>query len=357
VPLDDHTAKTEKPTPRKLHKAREKGMVPRSVELAGALSFLAVLLMLRYMGGRWAASLTTFVRDGLSSAASPESVMDPSRLFLVAASNGAAVVLPVALLTAAVSGLALAAQGGMVFSLAPLAQGAARLHPLRGLGSIFSFRKFVSAGWATMRIVFAGLVGFLVAWPWLEDAFVSPARTARGMLTLGGGLFGSVLIRLAAILAALALADTLLQRWQHMKTLKMTKEEVRDERREMEGDPMIRSRQRARRLELVRRRMMAEVPMADVVVTNPTHVAVALRYDPAKMPAPRVVAKGRGHIAERIREIARKHGVPMVEDAPLARSLLRMVPLGALIPPQLYRAVAELLAYVYRLKKRRAGRI
>jgi flagellar biosynthesis protein FlhB len=354
MPLDDFTARTEQATPRRLQKAREKGSVPRSVELAGAVSFLAVLMMSNYMGRAWVVSLSRLVGDGLALAARPDVALQPLPVLMAVAGRAAAITMPIILVLAAVSALVLVSQSGFVFSLKPITEGgAARLNPFKGFGAVFSAKKAITAGWALVRLAFAALVAAAVAWPWLERTLMTPARSGSEILTAAGELFGRTMLRLAFVLAFLALADTLIQRYQYHRSLKMTKEEVKDERREMEGDPQTRSRQRARRLELARRRMMAEVPKADVVVTNPTHVAVALRYEPLKMAAPRVVAKGRALVAERIREIARAHGVPVVEDAPLARSLLRSVPVGAGIPPQLYRAVAEILAYVYRMKRRR----
>lgn len=352
MPLDDFTARTEPATPRRLQKAREKGSVPRSPELAGAVSFLAVLMMASYMGREWVREFSGLVGDGLRLAARPDAAQRPLAIMMATASRGAVVVLPIVLLLAAVGALVLLSQSGFVFSLKPITEGAAsRLNPFKGFAAFFSAKKAITAGWALVRLVFAGLLAAAVAWPWLKRTLMTPARSAGEVLVAAGDLFGQTMLRLAFVLAVLALADTLIQRYQYQRSLRMTKEEVRDERRELEGDPHIKSRQRARRLELARRRMMSDVPKADVVVTNPTHVAVALRYDPLKMAAPKVVAKGRALIAEKIKEIAKKHGVPILEDAPLARSLLRMVPVGAGIPPQLYRAVAEILAYVYRLRR------
>jgi flagellar biosynthetic protein FlhB len=148
----------------------------------------------------------------------------------------------------------------------------------------------------------------------------------------------------------LAVGDYAYQRWQHEQSLKMTKQEIKDERKQSEGDPQIKARIRSLQRQAAYHRMIAEVPQADVVITNPTHLAVALRFDPAAMAAPRVVAKGADHIAERIREIARGHDVPLVENPALAQALYRTADVGDSIPIELYRAVAEVLAYVYRLK-------
>src|SRR5882724_2702540 len=356
MPLDDFTAKTESPTPRRIQRARERGSVPRSLELAGAVSILALLVYAKSAGRDWVRSMGKVMGDGLKLAATPEAALQPRGVLLDAALRGGAIFMPIALLLGTVGALVLVSQSGFIFTLKPILEGGAgRLNPFKGFGSIFSAKKAVSAGWALVRLVAAGIVAAVAAWPWLKRTILAPARTPSAVLDEAGDLFGGTMLRLAFVLATLALADTLIQRYQYFRSLRMTKEEVRDERREMEGDPQIKSRQRARRLELARRRMMADVPKAAVVVTNPTHVAVALQYTPSKMAAPKVVAKGRALIAEKIKEIAREHGVPVVEDAPLARSLLRSVPIGASIPPQLFRAVAEILAYVYKMKRGRAA--
>ncbi len=153
----------------------------------------------------------------------------------------------------------------------------------------------------------------------------------------------------------LAVIDYIYQRWQHAQDLKMTKQEVKDEHKQAYGDPQIKARIRGVQLEMARRRMMEAVPEADVVITNPTHLAIALKFDAREMMAPRVLAKGAGHIAQRIREIAVEHQIPIVEEKPLARALFKMVEIGEYIPAELYRAVAEVLAYIYRLKGMYAG--
>ena len=158
-------------------------------------------------------------------------------------------------------------------------------------------------------------------------------------------------IRCCVILAVLAILDFLYQRWNHEQKLKMTKQEVKDEHKQTEGDPMVKSRIRSIQREMARRRMMEEVPKADVVITNPTHLAVALRYDQKKMPAPRIVAKGANMIAERIKNLAREHEIPVVEDKPLAQNLYKLE-IGEEIPTQFYQAVAEILAYVYGLRRK-----
>jgi flagellar biosynthetic protein FlhB len=157
------------------------------------------------------------------------------------------------------------------------------------------------------------------------------------------------------VLIFLAALDYVYQRWQHEKSLKMTKQEVKDERKQTEGDPKIKARIRSIQLEMAQRRMMEAIPEADVVITNPTHLALAIKFDAKEMIAPTVLAKGSGFIAERIKEVAREHNVPIVEDKPLAQAMFKLVEIGDFIPIELYRAVAEVLAYVYRLKGQYAG--
>jgi len=158
-------------------------------------------------------------------------------------------------------------------------------------------------------------------------------------------------IKISAVLLIVALFDFAFQRFDYATNLKMTKQEVREEMKDTEGNPVLKSRIRQVQREMARRRMMSEIPTADVVVTNPTHIAVALKYDSDEMPAPMVVAKGQRLLAEKIKEIAREHNIPIIENKPLARSLFKLVDVGAYIPNDLYRAVAEILAYIYRLKE------
>jgi flagellar biosynthetic protein FlhB len=243
-------------------------------------------------------------------------------------------------------------QGPPALSLKPLTPQWSRLAPLGNLRKVFSLRQWVEVVKIVVKLSLYTSVAFTAA----RDAVLATptgASGAAGTLRMLLSMSGTVIFRVTLLAAGLAVLDYLFRRYDHTRSLKMSKKEVRDERREMEGDPLVRARIRSKQLSLARSRMMVDVAKATVVVTNPTHYAVALRYVPDEMDVPRVVAKGRERIAARIREIASGHGIPIVSDPPLARSLYKSVPIGRDVPPALFRAVAEVLALV--LKPRRRG--
>lgn len=243
-------------------------------------------------------------------------------------------------------------QTGFVFATQPLTPDLSRLNPLAGLRRLVSLRSLVEMVKAGLKLVVVGWVAFVV----LRD------RATDMMGLLGGDLRATAAVpfwavfdlalRVGLIFLALAVFDFVYQRWEQEKRLRMTREELREELKRTEGDPLIRSRIRQRQRALASRRMMAAVPRATVVIINPVHVAVALEYRPEVMAAPRVTAKGQRLIAERIKEIAREYKVPIVENPPLAQALFQAVEIGQAIPGALYQAVAEVLAFIYRLRGR-----
>ncbi len=245
-------------------------------------------------------------------------------------------------------------QTGGVFTLEPLKMKFDRLNPLAGLKRMFSPQKFIDLFKALFKII--GV--FIIIWntfkskvfPLAESNVYHPPLEMAGLLWQ---LMFTIVLRIALLLLALAIFDFYYQRWQYRKSLRMTKKELQDELKQTEGDPLVRSRIRQKQRQLSMRRMMQEVPKADVVITNPTHLAIALKYEAEKMAAPQVLAKGEGHIAAKIKEIATEHGIPLVENKPLARTLYQTVEIGEQIPPNLYQAVAEVLAFVYKLRQRR----
>jgi flagellar biosynthetic protein FlhB len=251
-------------------------------------------------------------------------------------------------------------QSGFLFTGKTLQPSLNKLSPVRGAKRLFSRRSLVKLGVSIAKILILGSVAVwtvvddvkkLMTLPWLDDPG-QVVRLVRAVLFLVLDLG----LKIGAVLLVLALIDYAYQRWQRIQDLRMTKQEVKDELRRMEGDPLMRSRRRQVQQQLAIQRMRRDVPGADVVVTNPTELAVALKYDAETMTAPRVVAKGAGYVARRIREIAVTHGVPIVERKPLAQALFRTCEVGDEIPPKLYRAVAEILAYVYELEGRRPAR-
>jgi flagellar biosynthetic protein FlhB len=261
-------------------------------------------------------------------------------------------VLPIMLAIVVVAILANCLQVGAVWSVEPLAPKASKIDPLEGAKRIFSKRSFVELAKSLAKIIIVGWAAFSV----LDEEIgrlgqLMYQENVQIMRYLGETSF-KVMTRSCYIIAILALLDYLYQRWEFEQNIKMTKQEVKEEFKQTEGDPLVKARIRSIQREMARRRMMEEVKKADVIITNPTHISVALRYDVATMTAPKVVAKGAEKLAFRIREVAQAHRVPLVENKGLAQNLYKSVDIGREIPSELYRAVAEVLAYVYGLKGR-----
>jgi flagellar biosynthetic protein FlhB len=348
--------KTEAASPRRLDKAREEGQVPRSREL-GTFLVLAAGVAALWGGGSYIyTTLDGLMRHALGF--DPSVARDTSVMLTGAAESGyrgLLAALPFLGLLAVVgvfSGLAL---GGLVWSGKPLEFNFEKLDPLAGFGRMFSWQTVVELIKAVCKAVVVGGVAVVVIWHYHDDMIgimhAAPAAALASMLNIVAMCCAYVVGSLLLI----ALIDVPWQIFSHGKKLRMSKEDVRQEFKESEGDPMIKARMRQLQRQMARRRMMAEVPKADVVVTNPTHYAVALRYSDGDMAAPRVIAKGMGEIAARIRELAQEHHVAMLEAPPLARALYRHVEVGQEIPATLYTAVAEVLAWVFQLRAWRPG--
>lgn len=347
--------RTEKPTSRRLQKSREQGNVPRSQELPPALALGGLLLFAKVFGGDFLRTAEGLIRGTLSDLT--PGLGDPALLTAALRSSlwaGLALGAPLIGCMALASAAGQFAQGGFVFTGEGLKPNLAKLDPVKNLQGLFSLKRLVTLLRTILKL---GLV------VWVVKATVTPEIPALLALTGHGpreifaltiALSGRLIWKFTLFAVALALFDYLYQKFEHTRDLKMSKQEVKEEQRDLEGDPLVRGRQRARQQALARRRMMADIPRADVVVTNPTHCAVALRYEKRRRGAPTVVAKGVDHVAARIREIAREHKVPIYEDPPLAWALYRAVEVGREIPADLYRAVAEVLAHVYKLRRRRA---
>lgn len=346
---DSDLEKTEPASPRRLEQAREKGQVPQSRELSAFLVLMAGSGALWLTGSWLGQRIGGAVSQGLTFGR--EAAFDTARLpsmFLDSAWQALAAIGPLllVLVVAALAGPFML--GGLNFTTKALAPDWTRLDPVKGFGRMFSMH---SVGELVKGVLKALLVGVVVVWVVLhekEQVFALIGQPLeRGLAAMGQTILFSTLIIVGSMFLIVA-ADVPFQLWQYYRRLRMSKEEVRKEMKELEGDPQLKARIRSQQREIARRRMMAAVPKAQVVVTNPTHFAVALAYD-EKMPAPRVVAKGRGAIARRIREIAQEHNVPLLEAPPLARALFAHTELDQTIPPALFRAVAEVMAYVYQL--------
>lgn len=349
---DSDLERTEPASARKLEKARAEGQVPRSRELSTFAVLLASAASLAFLGLFMYDGMRRVMMNGMTFGRTEAS--DPARMLEVLALAGWEamwVLLPVAaavVLAAVVSNVVIS---GWVFSVQALSANLARINPIKGLARMFSWQALVELFKALLKAgLIAGVAGFVI---WLQrDGLLTLA--AEPLETAVAHFSQITLYTFLAATAAFALVvamDVPFQLWNFQRQMRMTKEEVRQEQKEMEGDPQIKARIRAVMREQARRRMMAAVPKADVVVTNPLHYAVALEYKERRMSAPVVVAKGSALVAERIKEIAREHRVPIVEAPPLARALYRHAEVGDTIPAGLFTAVAQVLAYVYRLQQ------
>jgi flagellar biosynthetic protein FlhB len=349
--------KTEKATPKRRNEARQKGQVARSTDLQGAVVLLAGVVAMGAVGPKIVQRMADVLRGAIAQMSSPE-VVSRHGIGTLMSSAGEAVLLAVAPIALACVMAGVATNLGMV-GLRPsgkaLKPDPKRLNPVSGAKNIFGPNAIVET---LKSIAKVGVVAAIVA-----IALLPRLPEFGGMVGISPVEFGSILAggmtslvkRAALAYFVIGVADFLWQRHRHEKSLKMDKQEVKDEAKEQNLPAEVRSMLRRRQMELSRKRMMAEVPTADVVVTNPTHYSVALRYDAAKADAPEVVAKGQDHIALRIRELAREHGVPVVPDPPLARGLYGSVELGHTIPEEFFGAVAAVLAFVYRTAARRAA--
>ncbi|MDD5176088.1 MAG: flagellar biosynthesis protein FlhB [Sterolibacterium sp.] len=344
--------RTEPASSRRLEQAREEGRVPQSRELSAFMVLLASAAGFWSIGGWLSHHASEIVRQGLSFGRA--TAFDPHAMsisFLTLSWQALLLAAPVFLLAIAGAVASPIMLGGLVFSPTAMSLDFTRIDPLKGLGRIFSMQGVAELVKALLK---AALVGGIVYWVVLHQQgalFALLAQPLESGLVSFAQLLLFAFMALVGGVALIAAIDVPFQLWQYYKNLRMTKEEVRQEGKEQEGDPQMKQRIRSQQRELARKRMMSEVPKADVVVTNPTHYAVALKYDSMNMGAPQVVAKGMNLIAQRIRELATENDVPLLEAPPLARALYRHSDIGDQIPAALYTAVAEVMAYVYQLKQ------
>ncbi|MBT8489292.1 MAG: flagellar biosynthesis protein FlhB [Gemmatimonadetes bacterium] len=348
--------KSEQPTAKREREAREEGKVPQSKELSAAVGLLAAGLMVGPGGAALGKALERLTRA--SFVVGPNAMSDAQASVDWVRWVGAQTALGFLPFALVLTGAALAVgagQGRATFTTKPLQPDWSRLSPIKNSKRFLSPRPLVDLIKAIFKLGVVGFVIYLVLVGAMEDLSRLPQSGPWALIEVLRAESARVLFAAGLALLALSVGDYGYQSWQHRKELRMTKEEVRQELKDSEGDPMIRARLRSLGRSLARMRMMNAVPTADVVVTNPTHIAVALRYDPDVAEAPVVVAMGSRKVALRIRRIALEHGVPVIENKPVARALFVAAKIGAPIPPMLYVAVAEILAFVYR--HRRTGHV
>ena len=343
--------RTEEPSQKRLQDARERGQVPRSRELTNFATMIGGSAMLVAVGGSLATHLSQMVRHGL--VIDPQNLRDTDGMMSAlgeASISALTVLLPV---FGALIGLVLLASvllGGWNFSPQAMAPDFTRLSPLAGIKRLFGLRGATELGKALMKCaVVGGVCAAIVSWTF-RDVLALAHMEPRAAIGRGAGLLSWSFVWLCASLALVAIVDVPLQLFQFKQSLRMTRQEVRDEAKESDGRPETKQRIRQMQQTLARRRMMHKVPTADVVIVNPTHFAVALKYDPKQMRAPRVLAKGVDLVAQNIRRIAEEHRVPVFESPKLARALYRSTDLNKEIPAGLYAAVAQVLSYIFRVR-------
>lgn len=346
--------KTEPATPRRREEVRKKGQVAKSIDLNSAVVLLAAILSLYFLAPSLMRVLVDFTRSYLENSASIDvDSASLQTLFLSAGLYVAGFFGPFMALIFTAALLSNVVQVGFQLSGYPIAPRIEKLNPVAGLQRMFSARAFVELIKAIFKVLIVGAIAFITIRSQFERLLALANTDVWGAWAFFGQLTFILGMRIAIAFLLLGLIDYGFQRYQFEQDIKMTKEEVRQEIKDFEGDPQIRARIRRVRRQMAMNRMMAEVPRAHVVVTNPTFLAIALRYDMEKMRAPVVVAKGARLMADRIREKAAESGVPIVQNAPLAQVLFKTVEIGMPIPETLYKAVAEVLAYVYQIDRRR----
>lgn len=348
---EDAGEKTEAPTARRRNEAREQGNIARSADLTAATLLLGMIFMLHFFGENLVAAMKKIITEGLST--NSLSNFSAIGLFQVLTHTAYVAFIALAPLLAGILFIAVVInilQVGLFFSTKRLQPNLAALNPFRGWSKLFSGGQGgMHLVMTVAKMTLVGLAAYSAVQGQLAQIVSVQQLDFKQIFALGASLIYSITLHIGVILLLLAAGDYFWQRYRIEKSLKMSKQEVKEEMRNMEGDPHIKQRRRQIQFQKAVNRLKTAVPKADVIVTNPTEFAVALQYDSATMHAPKVVAKGRGYMAMRIREIAIEHGVPILERKPLARALYKMVEVGQFIPDEFYSTVAEILAYVYEL--------
>lgn len=346
--LDDQE-KTEQPTSRRREEARRDGNFAVSRELSSFFMIFSALVVL-YFSALWMVTAASdLMQRSFTTLPREMTVKDISGLFQGIGYRFFLIVMPVFLIPV-FGAVSYAIQTGFGFTGKGLTPDISKLDPIAGAKRLISIKSVAELFKSILKItVLSYAVYGVVRSEWHTIPFLMDMDVMSTMAYMGKVCF-RIMAKTVWVLAVIAALDYIFQRWTYEKSLRMSREEIKEEMKELEGDPFVKARIKSIQREMARKRMMAEVPKSDVVVTNPTHIAVALKYEKDKGGAPTVVAKGAGAIAEKIKELAKKHGVPVVENKPLARALFKIVEIGKEIPVDMYKAVAEVLAYVYRLK-------
>jgi len=345
--------KTEEATPKRREEARNKGQVARSSELSSVAILMSGVLALGGLGSYMYSKLSFFMVEMLSNAVFIElTPINVAGVLETWFNHYVLIVGPLIVLLVLAALLVNYAQVGILFTADPLIPKANRISPLSGIKRIFSSKGLVELLKGLFKIAAVAIMTYFTVKGELKSV-VSYMDLGVGQIFLSsGGLILTLFFRIVLLLLIMALLDYVFQRWDYEKNLRMTRQQIKEEFKQQEGDPLVSARVRNLQREMSRKRMMDDVEKADVIITNPTHVAVALKYDIENMQAPLVLAKGQRLVAERIKDLGRQVGIPLVENKPLARALFKAVRVGDEIPEDLFKAVAQVLAFVFQLKRR-----
>jgi len=349
--------KTEEASPHRRSEARQEGNVPKSQDLIAAFMLLAAMLGFQVVGLRVFNGMRSTTWALLSGAhtSNPARIDDLGEITAYSLRAMVTMLAPILLIILAVGLIACIGQVGFLVTGKPLVHSLGKLNPVKGIQQMFSARAGMRLVLSIGKFVLIGAVAAMVIVRDMEKIVHLSELTAMQAFGVSAAMVFELAMILSVLLIVLAVIDFIYQKWQHSQDLKMTKEEVRREMKNMDGDPLVKQRRARVARQLAMQRMAQAVPQADVIVTNPTHYAIALKYDNATMQAPKVVAKGADFMAMRIRQIAALNGIPLVERKPLARALYAGVEVGQEVPHEHYAAVAEIIAYVYRLGSKKVA--
>ncbi|KXH79996.1 flagellar biosynthesis protein FlhB [Sporosarcina sp. HYO08] len=346
--------KTEKATPKKRQDSRKKGQVIKSQDVTSAIVLVVVFLFLLFAAGMMKHQFFLFFQQAFTEYVqlSPLDQRQTMLIYSEMVTQMAFILLPIMLIAVVAAVLGNFFQFGLLFTTEPLKFDLKKIDPLKGLKRIFSIRALIELLKSLLKISMIGSATTLILLLNIDKVLGLAFKTPADALDIVGQLVATMGITASFVLLAISILDYFYQKYDYEKNLRMSKQDIKDEHKNTEGDPLIKSRIKQLQRETAMRRMMQEVPHADVVITNPTHYAIALKYKDEDMDAPIVVAKGVDFLAQKIKIIANEHNVIMVENRPLARSLYDEVDIGERIPEQFFKAIAEILAYVYRMQRK-----
>ncbi|MDI7741677.1 flagellar biosynthesis protein FlhB [Lysinibacillus fusiformis] len=346
--------KTEKATPKKKQDARKKGQVVKSQDVTAAVGLLLLFLFLYFTGPMMIEGIFGFLHQAFEKNILIETVTTDTvmQMYTDSLKEMALIILPF-MAIAVVAGIAgNFMQFGFLFTMEPMKLDLKKMDPIKGIKKIISVRAIVNLIKSLLKISFIGTVTTVIIWMNIEEVLSLSFQSPWDTLTTVAKLTGLMGIAASITLLVISLIDYIYEKYEYEKQLKMSKQDIKDEYKNAEGDPKIKSKIKQRQREMAMRRMMQEIPDADVVITNPTHYAIALKYDDQNMEAPKVVAKGTDYVAQKIKLIAKENDVVMVENRPLARAMYDQVEIGQQVPEEFFKAIAEILAYVYRIKRK-----